>query len=240
MASSSFSEFKYNILDAKRLHQAHGVLSEATPGKKGLGHITRSGVVMLCAAWERYHEAIIVEGVKYLSEKILDPGSLPVKVKEYLSRIAKESKHQLKPMELAGEGWRAFYICQVIDETKSLNTPKSANLQSLYSKCLGEVDVMSYWGIDYKRIDDFVKTRGEIAHNGRNSPYISASSLNQYISMIEQVASEHDNAFCDYLKTACSSTLQPWRKTAVKLVISKARDSAILIPSTAADKIPPA
>ena len=214
MASSAFNEFRYNVHDAKRLLQAHRVLSEATPGKKGLGHITRSGVVMLCAAWERYHEAIIVEGAAYLSREIRDPNNLPLSVRKHLSAIAKQSAHELKPMELAGEGWRALYVAQATDETGSLNTPKSNKLKVLYERLTGVPDVVTFWSIGAQPIDDFVTTRGDIAHNGRRSPYIAAGTLNFYIETIEKAAAEHDNKYCDYLKAASGSVYQPWRKTA--------------------------
>lgn len=214
MASSAFNEFRYNVHDAKRLHQAHGVLSTATPGKKGLGHITRSGVVMLCAAWERYHEAILVEGVAYLSKELLDPNNLPLSVRKHLSAIAKQSLHELKPMELAGNGWRILYIALATDETSSLNTPKSGKLKVLYERLAGVPNIATFWTIGAKPIDDFVSTRGDIAHNGRNSPYIAASTLKNYIEMVEAAAIEHDHKFCDYLKTVSGSTYQPWRKTA--------------------------
>lgn len=214
MASSAFNEFRYNIHDAKRLYQAHGVLSAATPGKKGLGHITRSGVVMLCAAWERYHEAVIVEGVSYLSKEVRDPNNLPLIVRKHLSAIAKQSQHELKPMELAGRGWRSFYVAQATDETSSLNTPKSGKLKTLYERLVGVPDVAAFWSIGAQPIDDFVSTRGDIAHNGRKSPYVTAGTLNYYIGMIETAAAEHDHEFCDYLKSTSGSTYQPWRKTA--------------------------
>lgn len=214
MASTSFNEFRYNMHDAKRLHQAHGVLSAATPGKKGLGHITRSGVVMLCAAWERYHESVLVEGVSYLSREIYDPNHLPLSVRKHLSAIAKQSAHELKPMELAGNGWRALYVAQATDETGSLNTPKSGKLKTLYDRLAGVPDVSAFWTIGAQPIDDFVSTRGDIAHNGRKSPYITAGTLNYYINMIQDAAAEHDHNFCDYLKAASGATVQPWRKTA--------------------------
>lgn len=214
MASSAFNEFRYNIYDAKRLLQAHSILSAATPGKKGLGHITRSGVVMLCAAWERYQEAVLVEGVTYLAKEIRDPNNLPLNVKKHLSKIAKNSQHELKPMELAGEGWRSIYVAQTIDETSSLNTPKSEKLKVLYERLAGVPDVSTYWSVGAQPIDDFVTVRGDIAHNGRKSPYIVAGTLTHYIGMIEKAASEHDNSFCDYLKAASGSAYQPWRKTA--------------------------
>jgi hypothetical protein len=214
MASSAFNEFRYNMHDAKRLHQAHGVLSASTPGKKGLGHVTRSGVVMLCAAWERYHEAVLVEGVAYLAREIYDPNKLPLTVRKYLSAIAKQSAHELKPMELAGNGWRALYVAQATDETTSLNTPKSGKLKVLYERLAGVPDVSTYWTVGAQPIDDFVTTRGDIAHNGRKSPYIAAGTLMHYIDMIQTAAAEHDHAFCNYLKAASGATVQPWRKTA--------------------------
>lgn len=214
MASSAFNEFRYNVHDAKRLLQAHATLSAATPGKKGLGHVTRSGVVMLCAAWERYQEAVLVEGVTYLAREIRDPQNLPLNVRKHLSKIAKQSHHELKPMELAGDGWRGIYVAQAIDETSLLNTPKSEKLKTLYDRLSGVPDVSAFWSVGAQPIDNFVTTRGDIAHNGRKSPYIVAGTLAHYVGMVERAASDHDNAFCDHLKTVSGSAYQPWRKTA--------------------------
>lgn len=214
MASSAFNEFRFNVLDARRLHQAHGIVSAGTPGKKGLGHLTRSGVVMLCAAWERYNESVIVEAASYLAREIRDPINLPLPVRKHLSSFAKQHKHELKPMELAGDGWRTVYVAQATDETSALNTPKSGKLKELYERLTGLSDVSSFWTIGAKPVDDFVTTRGDIAHNGRNSPYIAAGTLLNYIEMIEKIAAEHDNKFCDHLKAISCSTYQPWRRTA--------------------------
>ena len=214
MASSAFNEFRFNVLDAWRLHQAHGILSNGTPGKKGLGHITRSGVVMLCVAWERYHESLLLEGAKFLSAQIRDPSNLPLSVKKHLSSFVRKASHELKPMDLAGDGWRTLYVAVVADETQALNTPKSEKLKSLYERLLGVPDVDANWSTGGKPIDDFVSARGDIAHNGRRAPYIAASALKYYIEMIESVASEHDNKLCDYLKAASGSGYQPWKRTA--------------------------
>ena len=214
MASSAFNDFRYNVLDARRLHQAHGIMSAGTPGKKGLGHLTRSGVVMLCAAWERYNESVIVEAAGYFAKEIRAPNNLPLAVRKHLSAIAKQHTHELKPMELAGEGWRTLYVAQATDETNLLNTPKSGKLKVLYERLTGLPNVSEFWAIGAKPVDDFVSARGDIAHNGRKSSYVAAGTLLYYIDMIEKVAAEHDNKFCDYLKAASGSTYQPWRRTA--------------------------
>jgi hypothetical protein len=214
LASTSFNEFRYNIMDARRLHQAHGILSRGTAGKKGLGHITRSGVVMLCAAWEQYQEAVLIEGASFLSQEVSDPNELPTPIKKHLSDFVKVANHELKPMELAGEGWRALYLAVARAETNALNTPKSGNLKKLYKRLLGLEDVTSYWDIGAASIDAFVGVRGDISHRGRNADYIAASVLADYIEMISKAASQNDNALCDYLKSTADTTHQPWRRTA--------------------------
>jgi hypothetical protein len=117
-------------------------------------------------------------------------------------------------MELAGEGWRAVYVAQALHYMGSLNTPKSSNLNPIYEKLTGVAQVSSYWTTGATSIDDFVTTRGNIAHNGRHAPYIGAATLQGYIEMIESAAAEHDNEFCDYLKATSGSPYQPWRRTA--------------------------
>lgn len=214
MASAAFKEFEFNVMDAKRLLQAHGVLAQGNPGKKGLGHITRSGVVMLCAAWERYQEAVLVEGVKYLASEIPDPNILPVKVRQHLSQHVRDAKNVLTPMRLAGGGWQTLYVELAEAATEALNTPKSENLKALYSRLVGVADVSTYWTGGATAIDSFVTTRGDIAHNGRTSPYIKASILKLHIDTIERAVRDHDHAFCDALKANAGSTRQPWRKTA--------------------------
>lgn len=72
----------------------------------------------------------------------------------------------------------------------------------------------TFWSIGATPVDDFVSTRGDIAHNGRKSPYIVSGTLRYYIDMIEKAVSEHDHKFCDYLKAESGSIYQPWRKTA--------------------------
>jgi hypothetical protein len=214
MASAAFKEFEYNVMDAKRLLQAHTLLAQGNHGKKGLGHITRSGVVMLCAAWERYQEAVLVEGVKYLSSEVTDPNNLPVTVKRYLSQHVRNAKNELMPMQLAGNGWQNLYIGLAESVTDSLNTPKSENLKAIYSRFVGVADVSAFWTAGAAAIDAFVSTRGDIAHNGRTSPYIKASALKLHIDTIERAARDHDHCFCDALKAISGSTRQPWRKTA--------------------------
>jgi len=63
--------------DVDRLIESHGQLNHDGMGRRGLGHITRSGVLMLCAAWELYLEEMLVESVRILIRRATSPNQLP-------------------------------------------------------------------------------------------------------------------------------------------------------------------
>ncbi|WP_197030545.1 HEPN domain-containing protein, partial [Halomonas sp. BC04] len=110
MPSASFRKFENNLLiDVDRIIDSHYHLNHDGGGKRGLGHITRSGVLMLCAAWELYIEEVLLEGVDYFTHQLDSPKGLPKPVQKEIARSVKEAKHDLKPLELAGEGWKDLY-----------------------------------------------------------------------------------------------------------------------------------
>ena len=47
MSSAAFGAFQFNLVDVDRLVKSHDALSGTGQGRRGLGHITRSSVVML-------------------------------------------------------------------------------------------------------------------------------------------------------------------------------------------------
>ena len=70
---------------------------------RGLGHITRSGVLMLCAAWELYLEELLIESARVIVDRAASPDDLPEKVQKEIAKTVRDSKHELKPLQLAGE-----------------------------------------------------------------------------------------------------------------------------------------
>jgi hypothetical protein len=110
MPSVALQKFERNMLeDVDRIIGSHGDLNHEGMGRRGLGHITRSGVLTLCAAWELYLEEVLVEAVRWLIERADTPDQLPKPVQKELAKVARESKHELKPLELAGQGWEQVY-----------------------------------------------------------------------------------------------------------------------------------
>ncbi|HDS1212905.1 TPA: hypothetical protein QD007_003528 [Shewanella algae] len=212
MPSQAYRKFIHNVVDVDRLISSHRALHSGGQGRKGLGHITRSGVVMLCAAWELYVEDLLIECSKYLANETFKPLDLPSPVKKHLAKRIRENKNELKLLELGGSGWRDVYITYCQNEVRSINTPKTTVLEPIYEKFIGLSDLSNFWSVGGQYITDFVSVRGDIAHNGRSAPYVNLSQLVQYNDCIKLTAKEMDNQICTYVFNLVTATVQPWRK----------------------------
>jgi hypothetical protein len=213
MPSSAFKKFENKMLtDVDRLIQSHKTLSNGAAGKHGLGHITRSGVFLLCAAWELFAEELIVEMTYCLAERARSPSNLPKAVQKELSKHVKDHKHELRPLELAGDGWRSVYKTHAQDLVSGLNTPKADPLSVLFRRATGWTKATDCWALGTAYIDDFVTIRGNIAHKGSDADYIRLNKLqDNYRVGIAETALQLDNAACDFLKES-SEGGRPWRR----------------------------
>ena len=200
------------MVDVDRLISSHEKLSPNGSGKRGLGHITRSGVVMLCAAWELYVEDLLIECTKYLSNETFKPLDLPKPVQKHLAKRIRENKNELKLLELGGSGWREVYVTYCQNEVRAINTPKTTIIEPIYEKFIGLKELSNIWTVGGQYITDFVSVRGNIAHNGRSAPYINLCELVEYNDCIKLTAKEMDNQICDYIFNLVTATVQPWRK----------------------------
>lgn len=167
---------------------------------------------MLCACWELYTESLLIESARYLGDKFESPNSLPLDVQKHISKHVREAKHELKPLELAGIGWRSVYDAFCCNEVKALNTPKPSNLKPLYKNYLGVEDVATMWTSNPTEISDFVSLRGDIAHNGRFTTYVTIGQLTALCDLIYRTCWEIDAAMCDYLLGLVGGRTQPWRR----------------------------
>lgn len=210
MPSKAFRSFKYNLVDVDRLRQSHGLLNNEFQGKKGLGHITRSGVVMLCASWEHYCESLIREAAAYFSSELNGPFKLPNQIQKEISSAVRASKHELKPLHLSGDGWKTVYCDHVNDKLAGLHAPKSRILNDHFFKLLGIPKISSNWSLGENTRDEFVSVRGDIAHQGRHANYVTIGSLNVYRDQIRVFAVETDNFVSSFLKNAASKSHKPW------------------------------
>lgn len=200
------------VLSAERLLEVHRAVNPRGPGRRDLQHVTHSGVVMLCAAWELYLEQVLVESVEYICESSLEANDLPVAVRKQLVIYSNEGKDELSSLMLCGDGWKQLYRKGAESTIGRLNTPKSTPVDQMFRSNLGIQNLSDFWGSQRYPIDEFVSTRGEIAHRGRDAPYVKAKELQQFITLVKKSVIQTDNGLCDYLRKIAAGTRQPWNK----------------------------
>ena len=169
---------------------------------------------MLCAAWELYVEELLVESARILRGRAAAPDQLPLSVQKEIARAVKESKHELKALELAGDGWKAVYDSHVSLRASALNTPKSTNLDTLFEHLTGMRNVSATWSIGAMAVNSFVAARGEIAHRGRDAGYVTIDSLKSYREQVIRTVIDTDNAMADFIR-GNSQGGSPWRRRSV-------------------------
>lgn len=213
MPSAAFNKFESKMLkDVDRLIESHAELGHDGPGRHGLGHITRSGVFLLCAAWELYLEELAQEVASFLADRAASPKDLPLGAQKELSKLVKNHSNELKPLELAGNGWERIYLGHVNEAIGKLNTPKSGPVDELYRRLLGWENPSTSWTRGHIYINDFVEIRGDIAHRGSDARYVRIDALREdYRVGIPATVIEHDNAACDFVNDN-SNGPRPWRR----------------------------
>jgi hypothetical protein len=212
MPSDAFDKFNWNIQEVERLEEAYDALSPNGQGRRALGHITKSALVMLCAAWELYCEDVILESIKFINSRLNDPALLPKDVKKKISSSISNDKNELACFKLAGDGWKSVYYSLAKNEIARFNTPKSEPVGLLFKNYLGVENISSEWTIGPDGINDIISCRGEIAHRGRDAPYVTRSDLDIYKNKIVYSATETDNFLTGYLKGLVNANFQPWRR----------------------------
>ncbi|MGE0647435.1 MAG: HEPN domain-containing protein [Alphaproteobacteria bacterium] len=171
---------------------------------------------MLCAAWELYIEELLIEAVKANIAHSPTPDGLPAQVKKTISQYIKNSKHELKPLAMAGDGWKTIYLDIARESVVSLNTPKKHNVDQLYLSLIGISEVSNTWSLGAAAVNDFVEVRGDIAHRGSDAGNVHMNRLRDVFKpQIIKCAIEMDNAISTYIRNAFEPHSYPWNRKAV-------------------------
>lgn len=221
MPSESFKEFQQNLTDVKRLVALHKNLSRpngtSKPGKRGLGHLTRGGIVLLCAAWERYVESVLEEGAAFLARHHT-LATLPASTKKLVQDFVNGGKSTFTPGTLPAN-LEAAMIEAVRFKTVGppggvggLNTPKHKQLKPLFETILCVSDVGTHWSKGATPIDDFVSARGEVAHRGGQAKYIHFAVLTKAVVLVSDYVLETDNHLRDHLRSLVTPHRRPWNR----------------------------
>jgi len=212
MPSDAYAEYEKNLRDVRRLLAAHQKENQPNPGRRGLGHYTRGGLLLLCASWERYVETVVEEGAAYLSRRLAGWAQLPSEPKKAAQDHANSHKNSWTPAQLKGAQWGAVYLDLVKQLTAKLNTPKHHKLKPLFQKALGVPDIGAAWARGSSVIEDFVALRGDVAHRGHAGPYVRIGKLKAAKIDVTEYVVQTDNFLSNYLRTCVTPWKRPWKR----------------------------
>ncbi len=214
MPSSALAKFENTMMkDVTRIIASHEKLSNGTPGKKGLGHLTRGGVLLLCAAWELYLEEVLSEAVKFACQKSAAPDDLPKEVQKAIAGFVVGSQHELKALAMAGDGWKSVYQEAAQIKIDAVNTPKPGVINPIFKKFLGVHQISSCWHHGEQSVKDFVTARGDIAHRGSDAGYVTIGKLrDEYKPRIMRTVLDTDNYLSQHLRDMFPAHQRPWNK----------------------------
>jgi hypothetical protein len=139
MPSQARVAFENNCRDVERLMEIHGDLAGDTLGcKHGVEVLNKSAIVLMCAVWEAYCEDLAAEAVEHLVSHAKDATALPGALRKTIAAELESDKNDLAVWSLAGDGWKTILRSRLVDITerrnRSLNTPKSENINSLFEE----------------------------------------------------------------------------------------------------------
>lgn len=199
MSSQARRAFRSNSKDIDRLLEIHAAIGGPKAGRRRrLEVLNKSAIVLITSFWEAYCEDIAAEGLAAFVDGCSDPSDLPKQLRGRIARELEEDRHDMAVWRLANDGWRAVLRGR-LDElqekrNRHLNTPKTAQIDSLFQEAIG-IEHMSkawYWSgmsCDAARVklDNYVELRGSIAHRGKALTSVNRTQVSGYYNHVTRL-----------------------------------------------------
>ncbi|MEH3109789.1 MAG: HEPN domain-containing protein [Agrobacterium cavarae] len=208
MPSQARLNFERNLSrDVERLEEMHRA---QFPGP-GRPHsiLTRSGIFLLCAAWELYCEEVVKEGFEHVVLHTDSPLQLPEHPRRTLANAIKADKHDLAVLRMAGEGWKQYLREHAEKKLEELNTPNCANVTDLFKKFVG-IDVEPILSPHDQALLTFIGKRGDIAHRGAQAAHVSINDLENDHNYIQTLVVQLDNEIIPSIQDVTGA--RPWNR----------------------------
>jgi hypothetical protein len=219
MPSDARVAFENNRKDVERLMEIHGDLAGDTPGRKhGVGVLNKSAIVLMCAVWEAYCEDLAAEAVEHLVTNANDATALPKALRRIVATELAADKNNLAVWGLAGDGWKVILKSRLVDiaerRNRSLNNPRSDNINALLEEAVGIRDVSASWhwhrvsaSTARTKLDAYVTQRGDVAHRSKAASSIKKSHATGFITHAERLVEATDERVSKDLAVACGVPL---------------------------------
>ena len=192
-------------------------------GRRNLGALHKSALILLCAAWEAYVEDLLSESLEFVISKVSTPTELPQNLQKKLCAHVKKEKHELKALELCGDGWKK--LCREIIEinVKNFNTLRLINIQdNLYKEFFDGKDPLNLEKTRQKingkeiltpkekyfeEVEKMVDERCEHAH-ARSQGYTTLKALKRYRVSLKKAVQHMEKNVCLTVVRVISQ--KPW------------------------------
>jgi hypothetical protein len=197
VSSKALDNFNENRKDLAQLWQIHEEIAGQTAGRKyGVDVINRAAIVFITACWESFVEDIALEAFDFLVANAPNALALPPKVRNLATKPIFEQKDSTKVWDLADSGWRLI-ISQHRTATierwiNTLNTPKSAQDNTLFEELLGIANLKNEWHWQHmsptqaqEKLDRYIKVRGNIAHRTEHDNTVYKNWITDYLGHVE-------------------------------------------------------
>lgn len=171
--------------------------------------LTRSGIFLLCAAWELYCEDVIRESFLLILASTPEPLALPEHVRRTMATCIKNEKNELAPLRLAGDGWRGYLSDHIEVKLGQLNTPSASNVCELFKAAVA-IDMTPILDPYSQALRSFISKRGDIAHRGADAGHVSINDLQTDYDFICALVVELDNAIIEPLRAHIGR--RPWNR----------------------------
>ncbi len=202
---SHFSQFMSNLDHVNELVAIHEKLSGNSAGRRrDTNSLNRAAIVMLCASWESFVEALAVAGFEAILNKAETPQVFPKRILNSAIKTRKEANDGIELWDIAGDGWKSVLKSnkEAVYEkyVAKLNTPREAQINGLFKEMIGLTGISSswYWKGSSKdrvieRLELFVTLRGDIAHGRDINGYVKKKTVEDNWHFVHRLAGLSSN-----------------------------------------------
>src|SRR4051794_11964131 len=136
-----------NSSDVRSLFNLHQGIKKVPSYRKYMSVANKGTYLLVASLWETYCEDLLVETSRHIVTGIPRPELLPPNMLKAVARELKQHQHDLAPWWLAGDGWQTVVLDRTrrIREGSAFNTPKSAQIDDLYSRGIGFESISGCW-----------------------------------------------------------------------------------------------
>lgn len=184
--SKSKEAFVIALKDVKNLQHFHTAVGGSGVGRRSdnFSSLNKSGIVLLCASWEIYVEQIVIECTNIHLENVVTPDTMLSSLSKLVTKFLDKEKDDRAWHKIVNDGWKGIVRSAVATRVGILNTPKTAQVSSLFEELLNINNITSNWSwhrcsnqYAMARLNEFVTLRGSIAHGERQSANITKATV---------------------------------------------------------------